>query len=131
MLDESKYVLKSEHIKDIGKVTGKIKDVDAKHMQLHNELNLVVTTIGKSTESLTKTSERTNTILERIDEKMDVYNDRIKDVEFDVETTTRRVDSIENSVTERQKGNVQLWVAIVGGIATVIVGALGFAQVFF
>ena len=62
---------------------------------------------------------------------MDGYNDRIKNVEFNVETTTKRVDNIEHSVSERKRGNVQLWVAIIGTLGTVIVGALGFAQIFF
>ena len=131
MSDESKYVLKSQHIEDIGKLTGKIKDVDSKHMQLHSDLKIVITGLSSNTEALTKTSERTNNILESIDEKMDGYNDRIKNVEFNVETTTKRVDNIEHSVTERKKGNVQLWVAIIGTLGTVIVGALGFAQIFF
>ena len=84
-----------------------------------------------STQALTESSKKTNHILESIDEKMDGYNDRIKNVEFNVETTTKRVDNIEHSVSERKRGNVQLWVAIIGTLGTVIVGALGFAQIFF
>lgn len=131
MPDENRYVLKSDHIADIGKLTGRIKDVDSKHMQLHNDLKLTITSLSLSTQALTETSKKTNLILESIDEKMDGYNDRIKDVEYNVETTTKRVDDIEHSVSERKKGNVQLWIAVISAIATVIVGALGFAQIFF
>ncbi|MFV5767186.1 hypothetical protein [Mammaliicoccus sciuri] len=131
MLDESKYVLKSDHIDDIGRLTGKIKDVDSKHMQLHNDLKIIITGLTNNTNTLTESSKRTNRILESIDEKMDGYNDRIKDVEFNVASTTKRVDNIEHSVSDRKKGNVQIWVAIIGTIGTVIVGALGFAQLFF
>lgn len=131
MLDEDKYVLKTDHIADIGNLTGKIKDVDSKHMQLHNDLKILVTSLSSNTEALNKSSERTNTLLGSIDEKMNGYNDRIKDVEHNVETTVKRVDYIENSVTERKKGNIQLWVAIIGALGAVIVGALSFAQIFF
>ncbi|WP_204206001.1 hypothetical protein [Mammaliicoccus sciuri] len=131
MPEENKYVLKTDHIADIGKLTGRIKDIDNKHMQLHNDLKLTITSLSLSTQALTETSKKTNNILESIDEKMDGYNDRIKDVEYNVETTTKRVDNIEHSVSERKKGNVQLWVAIIGALGTVIVGALGFAQLFF
>lgn len=131
MPDENKYVLKSDHIADIGKLTGRIKDVDSKHMQLHSDLKLTINSLSISTQALTETSKKTNLILESIDEKMDGYNDRTKNLEFKVETTTKRVDNIENSVSERKKGNIQLWVAIIGTLGTVIVGALGFAQIFF
>ncbi len=131
MPDENKYVLKTDHIADISKLTGRIKDVDSKHMQLHGDLKLTINSLSISTQALTETSKKTNHILESIDEKMDGYNDRIKNVEFNVETTTKRVDDIEHSVSERKKGNVQLWVAVISAIATVIVGALGFAQLFF
>lgn len=131
MPDENRYVLKADHIADISKLTGRIKDVDSKHMQMHSDLKLTINTLSISTQALTETSKKTNKILESIDEKMDGYNDRIKDVEYNVETTTKRVDDIEHSVSERKKVNVQLWVAIVGALGTVIVGALGFAQVFF
>ncbi len=131
MPDENRYVLKTDHIADISKLTVRIKDVDSKHMELHNDLKLTINSLSISTQALTETSKKTNHILESIDEKMDGYNDRIKNVEFNVETTTKRVDNIEHSVSERKKGNVQLWVAVISAIATVIVGALGFAQLFF
>lgn len=131
MPDENRYVLKTDHIADISKLTGRIKDVDSKHMQLHSDLKLTINSLSISTQALTETSKKTNNILESIDEKMDGYNDRIKDVEYNVETTTKRVDDIEHSVSERKKGNVQLWIAVVGALGTVIGSAFAFAQVFF
>lgn len=131
MPDEDKYVRRTEWLEKNGKIYSLINDIDNKHVNLHNDLKLIVTQLSSNTESLSKASEKTNNILESIDEKMDGYNDRIKNVEFNVETTTKRVDDIEHSVSERKRGNVQLWIAIIGMIGTVIVGALGFAQVFF
>lgn len=131
MPDENRYVLKVDHIADISKLMGHIKDVDSKHMELHNDLKLTINTLSISTQALTETSKKTNDILESIDEKMDGYTDRVKNVEFNVETTTKRVDTIEHSVSERKQGNIQLWVAIIGTLGTVIVGALAFAQIFF
>ncbi|MCJ1783075.1 hemolysin XhlA family protein [Mammaliicoccus sciuri] len=131
MPDENKYVLKADHIADISKLTGRIKDVDSKHMQLHSDLKLTINTLSISTQALTETSKKTNNILESIDEKMDGYNDRIKDVEYNVETTTKRVDEIEHSVSERKKGNAQLWGTIIVTIGGVIGSSLAFAQVFF
>lgn len=131
MPEENKFVLRHEWIEKNGKIYSHINDIDNKHVNLHNDLKIIVTSLSSNTEALTKASEKTNNILESIDEKMDGYNDRIKNVEFNVETTTKRVDEIEHSVSERKKGNVQLWVAIIGALGTVIVGALGFAQLFF
>lgn len=131
MPDEDKYVKRTEWLEKNGKIYSLINDIDNKHVNLHNDLKLIVTSLSSNTEALNKTSEKTNNILESIDEKMDGYNDRITNVEFNVASTVKRVDDIEHSVTERKRGNVQLWVAIIGALGTVIVGALGFAQLFF
>ncbi|OOV78919.1 hypothetical protein [Mammaliicoccus fleurettii] len=130
MPDESRFVLKADHIEDMGKLTGRIKDIDSKHMQLHSDLKIIITGLSNSTNALTETSKGTNKILERIDDKLDGYNDRIKDVEFNVETTTNRIDAIEHSVSERKKGNTQIIIAIITTLGTIIGGASWLAQLF-
>ena len=57
MPDENRYVLKADHIADISKLTGRIKDVDSKHMELHNDLKLTINTLSMSTQALTERSE--------------------------------------------------------------------------
>lgn len=130
MPDESKYVLRHEWIDRNGKIYSHIKDVDNKHVNLHNDLKLIVTTLINSNEVNNKTSEKMSTSLESIDGKMDNYNDRMKDVEYTVETTVKRIDGIEQSVTERKKGNTQIIVAVITSLATILGGATWLAQLF-
>lgn len=131
MPEEDKYVKRHEWIEKNGKIYAHINEIDNKHVNMHNDLKLIVTTLSNQTDSLIKTGQETNDVLKLINGKMDGYNDRAKDVEYDVKTIKERVDDIEHSVSKRKKGNVQLWVAIIGALGTVIVGALGFAQLFF
>ena len=127
---EDKYVLRHEWERSRGKIHERINDVDNKHVNLHNDLRLLVTRLNDSNDSLIKSQTTTNETLNKINDNLTGFNDRIKDVEYTSTTTVKRLDSIESSVTERQKGNVQIWVAIIGSIGTIIVGALGLAQLF-
>ena len=128
---EDKYVLRHEWERSRGKIHERINDVDNKHVNLHNDLRLLVTRLNDSNDSLIKSQTTTNETLNKINDNLTGFNDRIKNVEYTSTTTVKRLDSIESSVTERPKGNVQIWVAIIDTSGTVIVGALGFAQIFF
>lgn len=131
MAEEDKYVLRHEWEKNTGKIHQRINEVDNKHIALHNDLKLLVTRLNDSNDTLIKSQLTTNKTLEKINDNLIGFNDRIKDVEYTSDTTVKRLDTIENFVSERQKGNMQIWVAIIGAIATVFVGALGFAATFF
>lgn len=131
MADEDKYVLRYEWEKSKGKVHERINEVDNKHINLHNDLKLLVTRLNDSNDTLIKSQTTTNETLNKINDNLTGFNDRIKDVEYTSDTTIKRLDTIENSVSERQKGNIQIWVAIIGAIAVVIGGAFSFASVFF
>lgn len=131
MADEDKYVLRYEWEKSKGKMHERINEVDNKHINLHNDLKLLVTRLNDSNDTLIKSQTTTNETLNKINDNLTGFNDRIKDVEYTSDTTIKRLDTIENSVSERQKGNIQIWVAIIGAIAVVIGGAFSFASVFF
>lgn len=130
MPDENKYVMRHEWIDRNGKIYSHINDIDNKHVNLHNDLKLIVTTLVNQTETGNKSAEEMSVSLKSIDGKMDKYNDRIKDVEYKVETTTKRIDNIEHSVSERKKGNTQIIVAIITALATILGGATWLAQLF-
>lgn len=131
MAEEDKYVLRHEWERNTGKIHQRINEVDNKHIALHNDLKLLVTRLNDSNDTLIQSQLTTNKTLEKINDNLTGFNDRIKDVEYTSDTTVKRLDTIENFVSERQKGNMQIWVAIIGAIATVLVGALGLAATFF
>lgn len=131
MTDENRYVLRHELESTKGALNKRINEVDNKHTGLNNDLNILVTRLTESNNLLISTQDKTNSTLEKINNNLTGFNDRIRDVEYITEDTTKRLDVIEKTTMERQKGNIQIWVAIISAIAAVIVGALGFAQIFF
>lgn len=131
MAEENKFVLRHEWEKSKGKVHERINEIDNKHMNLHNDINLKVTTMGNLLERISDNGDKTNETLNMTNQILTEQKDQMKDVKYKVETTINRVDKIESSVSERQKGNVQIMVAVITTIGTIVVGALGLAQLFF
>lgn len=131
MAEENKFVLRHEWEKSKGKVHERINEIDNKHMNLHNDINLKVTTMGNVLERISDNGDKTNETLNMTNQILTEQKDQMKDVKYKVETTINRVDNIESSVSERQKGNVQIMVAVITTIGTIVVGALGLAQLFF
>lgn len=131
MAEENKFVLRHEWEKSKGKVHERINEIDNKHMNLHNDINLKVTTMGNLLERISDNGDKTNETLNMTNQILTEQKDQMKDVKYKVETTINRVDKIESSVSERQKGNVQIMVAVITTIGTIVVGALGLAQFFF
>ena len=131
MAEENKFVLRHEWEKSKGKVHERINEIDNKHMNLHNDINLKVTTMGNLLERISDNGDKTNETLNMTNQILTEQKDQMKDVKYKVETTINRVDNIESSISERQKGNVQIMVAVISTIGTIVVGALGLAQFFF
>lgn len=131
MAEENKFVLRHEWEKSKGKVHERINEIDNKHMNLHNDINLKVTTMGNILERISDNGDKTNETLNMTNQILTEQKDQMKDVKYKVETTINRVDNIESSISERQKGNIQIMVAVITTIGTIVVGALGLAQFFF
>lgn len=131
MAEENKFVLRHEWEKSKGKVHERINEIDNKHMNLHNDINLKVTTMGNLLERISDNGNKTNETLNMTNQILTEQKDQMKDVKYKVETTINRVDNIESSISERQKGNVQIMVAVITTIGTIVVGAFGLAQLFF
>ena len=77
---EDKYVLRHEWERSRGKIHERINDVDNKHVNLHNDLRLLVTRLNDSNDSLIKSQTTTNETLNKINDNLTGFNDRIKNV---------------------------------------------------
>lgn len=131
MTDEDKYVLRHEWERNNGKIHQRINEVDNKHVNLHNDLRLLVTRLDDSSKIFNDNQKETIRTLEKINTNVTGLNERIRDVEYSSRSVKERLDTMEATADERRKGNAQIWVAVIGSIATIVVGALTFAQVFF
>ena len=131
MTNEDKYVLRHEWERNNGKIYQRINEVDNKHVNLHSELRLLVTRLDDSSKIFNDNQKETIRTLEKINTNVTGLNERIRDVEYSSHSVKERLDKMESTADERRKGNAQIWVAVIGSIATIVVGALTFAQVFF
>ena len=131
MTNEDKYVLRHEWERNTGKIHQRINEVDNKHVNLHNDLRLLVTRLDDSSKIFNDNQKETIRTLEKIITNVTGLNERIRDVEYSSRSVKERLDTMESTADERRKGNTQIWVAVIGSIATIVVGALTFAQVFF
>lgn len=131
MTEEDKYVLRHEWERNNGKIYQRINEVDNKHVNLHNDLRLLVTRLDDSSKIFNDNQKETIRTLEKINTNVTGLNERIRDVEYSSRSVKERLDTMESTADERRKGNAQIWVAVIGSIATIVVGALTFAQVFF
>ena len=57
--------------------------------------------------------------------------DAIKEIKFVVKNHEDEIEKIEGTISEKQKNSVQITVALIGTVGTIIVGAFGLAQYFF
>ncbi|WP_398577372.1 hypothetical protein [Staphylococcus sp. IVB6181] len=53
------------------------------------------------------------------------------DIKYKVKSHDDTLHNVQSVISEKQKGNTQIGVAIISGVVAVIVAAFGFAQVFF
>ncbi|WP_373879038.1 hypothetical protein, partial [Staphylococcus sp. HMSC070A02] len=67
-------------------------EVDNKHIALHNDLKLLVTRLNDSNDALIQSQLTTNKTLEKINDNLIGFNNRIKDVEHTSDITIKRLD---------------------------------------
>lgn len=125
------YVRRDEWIDQNGKLHERINKVDNKHTGLHNDLKLIVTQLNSNTEQLIKSQDKTNGHLEKMNNNLIGFNGRIQQVEYDQKDAREDIDAIKISMTEKQRANATVMVAIVGAIGTIAVAAIEFAKIFF
>ena len=94
MAEENKFVLRHEWEKSKGKVHERINEIDNKHMNLHNDINLKVTTMGNVLERISDNGDKTNETLNMTNQILTEQKDQMKDVKYKDETTINRVDNI-------------------------------------
>lgn len=131
MPEENKYVLRHEWIDANGRIYGKINQNEIKYNEKFAELN---TKIEKQTDIAERTLEsqvRQERHQENLTGTMGKFVDDFVAIKYKVNSHDEKLKSVQSTLDERQKGNVQIIGYIISGVVAIICAAFGFAQVFF
>ena len=128
---DDKYVLRSEWLHNTGKIYERINENDRKHLEAYNSLNSKIERQTGLQEKQFESQERQEKLLEKISDVVERFGDEFKDVQYTVRSHDTQLEQINKSILEKQKGNVQVVVALIGGGTSIIAAAVGLAKILF
>lgn len=131
MPDENKFVLRHEWESARGKIYEKINENDRKHTEALNNLEKTVNRQTILQERSFESQARSEKHLEKLSGTMERIGDEVIDIKYKVKSHDDTLHNVQSVISEKQKSNTQIGVAIISGVVAVIVAAFGFAQVFF
>lgn len=138
MEEESKYVLRSEWIDSNGKIYERINmdkiEYNSKVSDLSNRIERQTDIAQRQLDSLErqeKNLEKQEGHAAKLEDVMDKLADDFVDIKYKVQNHSDKIKGFEGLIASKQQGNLQLTGIIVGAVVSVIVAAIGFAQVFF
>lgn len=131
MADDNKYLAKHEFEAAKNKIYERINDNDRKHTEAINTLEKTVNRQISLQERSFESQERSEKHLEKLSGTMERLGDEVIDIKYKVKSHDDTLHNVQSVISEKQKGNTQIGVAIISGVVAVIVAAFGFAQVFF
>ena len=128
---DDKYVLRSEWLHNTGKIYERINENDRKHLEAYNSLNSKIERQTGLQEKQFESQERQEKHLEKISDVVEGFGNEFKDVQYTVRSHDTQLEQINKSILEKQKGNVQVVVALIGGGTSIIAAAVGLAKILF
>ncbi|MGN5882757.1 hypothetical protein [Staphylococcus simulans] len=131
MTNTSEYLAKHEFEAAKNKIYERINDNDRKHTEAINTLEKTVNRQISLQERSFESQERSEKHLEKLSGTMERLGDEVIDIKYKVKSHDDTLHNVQSVISEKQKGNTQIGVAIISGVVAVIVAAFGFAQVFF
>lgn len=131
MTNASDYLAKHEFEAAKNKIYERINDNDRKHTEAINTLEKTVNRQISLQERSFESQERSEKHLEKLSGTMERLGDEVIDIKYKVKSHDDTLHNVQSVISEKQKGNTQIGVAIISGVVAVIVAAFGLAQVFF
>lgn len=131
MTDENKYVLRHEWVDSNGKIYEKINQNEIKYNEKFAGLNNKIEKQTDLAERSLESQERQEKNQERLNSTMEKFGNDFVEIKFKVQNHDEKIQNFQGAIEEKQKGNIHLTGIIIGGIFSVIVAAIGAAQLFF
>ena len=131
MPDENKYVLRHEWIDSNGKIYEKINENDRKNIEALSELKTKVETQTNLQQRTYEEQRETNSNIKNLTQVMTNVGNEMTDIKYKVMKKKKKIETIQGTIETKQKGSVQIIVALIGLAGTLVGAAFAFAQVFF
>lgn len=131
MPEENKFVLRHEWVDSNGRIYEKINQNEIKYNEKFAELNTKIEKQTDIAERSLESQERQERHQEKLSDTMGKFVDDFVAIKYKVNSHDEKLKSVQSTLDERQKGNVQIIGYIISGVVAIIVAAFGFAQVFF
>lgn len=133
MLQErnERYVSREEWINNTSKIYQKIDENDKRHTSELKDLNSKVDKQIIYQRQAFESQERSEKHLERINDTIKEFGKEFTDIKYQVKDHDKQIQTFSEVIKEKQGYNVKIICVIISGIASIIVGALGFASAFF
>ena len=128
MEKDNYYVPRHEWERSRGKLNQRINEVDQKHTNLNHRLaNKIELQTQLQQQTLDKQSE-TNEHLKNLTVTMSGFGERVVELEYQTKSNVEDIKEVKETIKERKKGNVEIYVALIGGITTIVAAEFGLAQ---
>lgn len=128
---DERFVSRKEWMDNTSEIHRKIDENDKRHTSELKDLNNKVDKQIIYQEKAFESQARSEKHLEKLSETMSSFGKEFTDVKYQVKDHTKQLETFSEVIKEKQGYNVKIIVAIISGIASVLVGALGFAAAFF
>ncbi|MBF2215545.1 MULTISPECIES: hypothetical protein [Bacillales] len=130
-MTENKHVTYEEWRTSREDILEKIKAGDDKNLKHINELKEKIVEGNVYQRQSFEVQKDTNEQMKQLNDTNSKQWDAIKEIKFVVKNHEDEIEKIEGTISEKQKNSVQITVALIGTVGTIIVGAFGLAQYFF
>ena len=131
MPEESKYVLRHEWIESNGKIYEKINENDRKNIKALSELKTKVETQTNLQQRTYEEQKETNSNIKNLTQVMTNVGNEMTDIKYKVMSHDEKIETIQGAIETKQKGSVQIIVALIGLAGSLVGAAFAFAQIFF
>ncbi|MBW4892643.1 hypothetical protein KQ240_03575 [Staphylococcus haemolyticus] len=130
-MTENKHVTYEEWRTSREDILERIKAGDDKNLKHINELKEKIVEGNVYQRQSFEVQKDTNKQMKQLNDTNSKQWDAIKEIKFVVKNHEDEIKKIEGTISEKQKNSVQITVALIGTVGTIIVGAFGLAQYFF
>lgn len=130
-MTEDRYVTYKEWRISREDILEKIKDGDDENLRHINELKEKIVEGNVYQRQSFEVQKDTNEQIKQLNDTNSKQWDAIKEIKFVVKNHEDEIEKLEGTISEKQKNSVQITVALIGTVGTIIVGAFGLAQYFF
>ncbi|MDW3991813.1 hypothetical protein QI303_03075 [Staphylococcus saprophyticus] len=128
---EDKYVLRHEWENSRGKIHQRINDVDSKHTNNYNQLLNKVDQQTLLQQKSFESQEKSEKHLEKISDSLSTVGTRVTDLEYNIKTHGKDIQSLQGTLETEVKGNKEVigyWLGFAGVVLVPLIGLV--AQLF-